>query len=147
MYNQYFIFTLFLLLFFFTFIIFHFSNVLSTDDEFFSIVPEDYYDPRDYGEESQVHNQLQENNTYQNTLPTTTTNKYSFNIVVTADWGCEKDTKKTAENIQKKNPELVIFVFIDPYIDYNSSSTQYQFIEQDLKTASTNPKIDWTFVV
>ncbi|HET9806311.1 MAG TPA: hypothetical protein VFP49_05345, partial [Nitrososphaeraceae archaeon] len=105
-------------------------------------------DPRDYGEESQVHNQLQENNTSdQNTLPTTTTNKYSFNIAVTADWGCEKDTKKTAENIQKKNPELVIFVFIDPYIDYNSSSTQYQFIEQDLKTASTNPKIDWTFVV
>ncbi len=108
MYNQYFIFTLFLLLFFFTFIIFHFSSVLSADDEFFSIVPEDYYDPRDYGEESQVHNQLQENNTSdQNTLPTTT-NKYSFNIAVTADWGCEKDTKKTVENIQKKNPELVI---------------------------------------
>jgi Iron/zinc purple acid phosphatase-like protein C len=41
----------------------------------------------------------------------------------------------------------VHFVFIDPYIDYKSGSSQYQFIEQDLKTASTNPKIDWTFVV
>ena len=137
-----------------------------------------------------------------------------FNIAVSADWGCEKDTIKTAENIQKKNPELVIaagdlsykksagcwfeiiqpfkskmkismgdheysdtsggaigvinqylkplnltktyysfdmnnvhFVFIDPYIDYSSGSSQYQFIEHDLKTASTNPKINWIFVV
>ena len=137
-----------------------------------------------------------------------------FNIAVSADWGCEKDTIKTADNIQNKNPELVIaagdlsykksadcwfeiiqpfkskmkiamgdheysdtsggaigvikqylkplnltktyysfdmnnvhFVFIDPYIDYSSGSSQYQFMENDLKTASTNPKIDWTFVV
>jgi hypothetical protein len=41
----------------------------------------------------------------------------------------------------------VHFVFIDPYIDYSPGSSQYQFIEQDLKTASTNPNIDWTFVV
>ena len=27
---------------------------------------------------------------------------------MTADWGCEKDTKKTVQNIQNKNPELVI---------------------------------------
>jgi hypothetical protein len=143
----------------------------------------------------------------------TTANSSFFNIAVSADWGCEKDTKKTAENIQKKNPEIVIaagdlsykksancwfeiiqpfkskmkialgdheysdtnggatgiinqylkplnltktyysfdmnkvhFVFIDPYIEYNVGSSQYHFIEQDLKTASTNPKIDWTFV-
>jgi hypothetical protein len=190
--------------------------VFSADDGFFSIVPEDYYNPREYGEESIVPKQLQENNTSdQNALPTTrTTNKKSFNIAITADWGCEEDTKKTAENIQKKNPELVIaagdlsydktadcwfeiiqpfkskmkiamgdheysdtsggaigiinqylkplnlektyysldmnnvhITIIDPYIDYGSSSTQYHFIENDLKTASTNPNIDWTFVV
>jgi hypothetical protein len=152
---------------------------------------------------------LQENKTM-----TTTAKSSSFNIAVSADWGCEKDTKKTAENIQSKNPELVIaagdlsyegssdcwfeiiqpfkskmkiamgdheysdtnggatgiinqylkplnltktyysfdmnkvhFVFMDPYIEYNVGSSQYHFIEQDLKTASTNPKIDWTFVV
>ncbi len=39
------------------------------------------------------------------------------------------------------------FVFIDPYIDYKPGSDQYHFIEQDLKTASTNPKLDWLFVV
>jgi hypothetical protein len=29
-------------------------------------------------------------------------------------------------------------------MDYKPDSEQYQFIENDLKTASTNPKIDWT---
>jgi hypothetical protein len=137
-----------------------------------------------------------------------------FNIAIASDWGCEEDTKKTAENIKEKNPELVIaagdlsyeessdcwfeitkpliskmkiamgdheysdtnggekgiinqylkplnlaktyysfdmnnvhIIFIDPYIDYKPGSAQYHFIENDLKTASTNPKIDWTFVV
>ena len=36
---------------------------------------------------------------------------------------------------------------IDPFIDYGSTSDQYQFIEQDLKSASANSKIDWIFVV
>ena len=137
-----------------------------------------------------------------------------FNIAIAGDWGCTEDTEKTAENIQKKNPELVIgsgdysytgsaecwfdiikpfkskmkiamgdheysdtsggekgiinqylkplnlektyysfnmnnvhVTIIDPYIDYEPDSAQYQFIEQDLKTAFINPKIDWTFVV
>ncbi len=39
------------------------------------------------------------------------------------------------------------FVFIDPYIEYEPGSAQYQFIENDLKSASTNPSIDWIFVV
>src|SRR5688500_6514018 len=137
-----------------------------------------------------------------------------FNIAIAADWGCTEDTEKTAENIQKKDPELVIgagdysytgsadcwfeiiqpfkskmtiamgdheysdtnggengiinqylkplnlaktyysfdmnnvhVTIIDPYIDYEPGSDQYQFIQQDLQDASTNPNIDWTFVV
>jgi hypothetical protein len=105
--NQYFIFTLFFFLFFFIFSIFHFTSVLSTDDEFFSIVPEDYYDPQDYGEESIVTNQLQENNTSdENTLPIT--NTYPFNIAITADWGCEKDTKKPQKIFKRKIPNLLL---------------------------------------
>src|SRR5688500_10295937 len=144
-------------------------------------------------------------------IPTTDT---IFNIAVTADWGCGKNTQETAKNIQSKNPELVIaagdlsykksaecwfeiiqpfkskmkiamgdheysdtssgtigiinqymkplnlaktyysfemnnvhFTVIDPHIDYGSTSDQYKFIENDLKTASTNPKINWIFVV
>jgi Calcineurin-like phosphoesterase len=102
-----------------TFSIFHFNRVLSVnnDDGFFSIGPEDYYNLKDYGEEeSEVSNQLHEENntsdlnTLQTSSPTTTktVKKHSFNIAITADWGCEEDTKKTVENIQNKNPELVI---------------------------------------
>ena len=138
----------------------------------------------------------------------------NFNMAVASDWGCDENAKTTAENIQSKDPELVIaggdasydksascwfeiiqpfqsklkiamgdheysdtsggaigiinqylkplnlvktyysyelnnahFVFIDPYIDYEPGSAQYQFIESDLKTASTNPNIDWRFIV
>ena len=149
--------------------------------------------------------------TSKTTIPTTDT---IFNVAVAADWGCSKNAQETAENIQDKNPELVIaagdlsyegssdcwfeiiqpfkskmkiamgdheysdtsggtigiinqyltplnlaktyysfemnnvhFTVIDPHIDYGSTSDQYQFIENDLKTASTNPKINWIFVV
>jgi Calcineurin-like phosphoesterase len=150
----------------------------------------------------------------QTTISDNKSSSSSFNIAVASDWGCNEDAKKTAENIQEKNPELVIaggdlsygksadcwfkivepfkskikiamgdheysdttggatgvtndylkplnldktyysfdmnnahFVFIDPYSDYKPGSPQYQLIENDLKTASTNPKIDWRFVV
>jgi hypothetical protein len=224
--NQFFIF--FVFSFLLTLNIFPFTTVLSAEDDdgFLSINPEDYYNLDDYGEEeSKVSKQLhKENNTSsdQNALPkpppsaptATTVKKHPFNIAVTSDWGCSADTKKTAENIQKKNPELVIaggdasyhkssqcwfdiikpfksktkiamgdheysdtidgatgiinqylkplnlqktyysfdmnnvhFTIIDPFIDYSTSSVQYQFIEQDLKNAYNNPTIDWTFVV
>ena len=137
-----------------------------------------------------------------------------FNIAVAGDWGCEEDTKKTVENIQRSDPEIVIaagdlsyedsadcwfeiiqpieskmkiamgdheysdtsggeqgiinqylkplnlaqtyysfdennvhVTFIDPYIDYEPGSSQYKFIERDLKNAATNPNVDWIFVV
>jgi Calcineurin-like phosphoesterase len=141
-------------------------------------------------------------------------NNNNFNIAVAADWGCDDAAKQTVQNIQNKNPELVIangdlsygksaecwfeiiqplkskmkiamgdheysdtiggaigianqylkplnlektyysfninnahVTVIDPYIDYGSTSAQYQFIENDLKTASNNPNIDWIFAV
>jgi len=230
MYNQFVIF--FVFSFLLTWNIFPFISVLSADDDdggFLSVNPEDYYNLEDYGgeEESKVSKQLHKaNNTSdKNVLSTTTTppppdpatttvKNHPFNIAVTSDWGCSADTKKTAENIQKKNPELVIaggdasyhkssqcwfdiikpfksktkiamgdheysdtiggatgiitqylkplnlqktyysfdknnvhVTIIDPFIDYGPSSVQYQFIEQDLRNASNNPTIDWTFVV
>jgi predicted MPP superfamily phosphohydrolase len=54
------------------------------------------------------------------------------------------DLAKTYYSFDLNN---VHFVFIDPYVDYRPGSEQYQFIENDLKTASTNAKIEWTFVV
>jgi hypothetical protein len=148
------------------------------------------------------------------TITTPPTTDTTFNIAVAADWGCDENAQKTAENMQNKNPELVIangdlsykkssecwleiiqpfkskmkiamgdheysdtsggaigvmnqylkplnlektyysfdinnvhVVVIDPYIDYNTTSEQYQFIENDLKTASNNPNIDWIFAI
>lgn len=51
---------------------------------------------------------------------------------------------KTYYSFDKDN---VHFTVIDPQIDYDSNSDQYRFIDQDLKNASTNPNIDWIFVV
>lgn len=157
-----------------------------------------------------------DNNDIQEDLKTTTTKEKSssFNIAIAADWGCDDAAKKTVQNIQNKNPELVIangdlsykksaecwfeliqplkskmkiamgdheyndttggaigvmnqylkplnlektyysfdmnnvhVTIIDLFIDYDSPSEQFKFIENDLKIASTNPKIDWMFVV
>jgi hypothetical protein len=52
--------------------------------------------------------------------------------------------EKTYYSFNMNNIHVTV---IDPYIDYVHGSPQYQFIENDLKTASTNPNIDWTFVV
>jgi hypothetical protein len=54
------------------------------------------------------------------------------------------DIAKTYYSFDLNN---VHFVFMDPYLDYRPGSQQYQFIENDLKTSSTNPNTDWTFVV
>jgi hypothetical protein len=216
MYHQFYF--LFILSFLLIFTISHYNSVFTVaDDGFFSVSPEDYYNFQEE-EESKVSNQLQEVNNApeQNALPTTTTTvkKHPFNLAVTADWGCEEDTEKTVQNIQNKNPELVIsagdlsyhesadcwfdiikpleskmkiamgdheysdtiggatgiinqylkplnlqktyysfdmynvhITIIDPFIDYAPSSVQYQFIEQDLRNAYSNPNIDWRFVV
>ena len=52
--------------------------------------------------------------------------------------------QKTYYSFDINNVHVTI---IDPFINYGTSSAQYQFIENDLKTASNNPNIDWTFVV
>ena len=90
--NQYFLLVnlFFLLLFlFFTFSIFHITTVVSAndddsgDDKFFGIFPEDYYDPRGYGEEISIPEQFDQETTttidsdHNNTLlPLPTFDKY-----------------------------------------------------------------------
>ena len=54
------------------------------------------------------------------------------------------EMRKTYYVMDFKN---IHFVAIDPYIDYSHNSVQYQFIEQDLKNAASDPKIDWIFVM
>src|SRR6187200_3707575 len=65
-----------------------------------------------YAEQSDTDSLIMQNS---NNLPIKK-NQYSdsnhnygkFNFAVASDWGCSEDTEKTAENIQSKNPELVI---------------------------------------
>jgi hypothetical protein len=165
-----------------------------------------------YGAEE--NNNKNDKSVQQNLKTSTQSSSSSFNIAVAADWGCDDAAKQTVQNMQNKNPELVIangdlsygksadcwmeiiqplkskmkiamgdheysdtsggaigianqylkplnlqktyysfdinnvhVVIIDPYIDYGSTSEQYKFIENDLKTASNNPKVDWIFTV
>jgi hypothetical protein len=51
---------------------------------------------------------------------------------------------KTYYSFDMNNVHVTV---IDPFIDYKPGSSQYQFIENDLRNASNNQKIDWKFVV
>src|SRR5215203_3488927 len=140
--NQYFLLVnLFFLLFVFSFItIFHITTVESLNDEndFLEISPENYYDPRDYGEEipfseqfdkettTSIDNDNNNNNTrlstitdkYGKTTTTTTTKTINYldenysggdiNFIAAGDWNCNKETKKTIMKMTKLEPELII---------------------------------------
>lgn len=127
--NKYFLVNLLFLLFLlFTFTISHIKNVVSVkDDEFFGIFPEDYYDPRDYGEEIHFSDQLNGDTTVGNErnntlLPPTITDNYGksttnylyenysegINFIAAGDWSCNKETQKTINKITKLEPELVL---------------------------------------
>jgi len=45
------------------------------------------------------------------------------------------------------NLHNVHFLAIDPYIAYGPNSPQYKYVINDLKSASTDPNIDWIFVI
>jgi hypothetical protein len=129
--NQYFfLVNVFFLLVLFTFTtIFPVTTVASVkndDNKFFGVLPENYYDPRDYGEEIPFSEQLDEetslNDNNKTLLPTitdnyiesTTTNYLSenysddINFIAAGDWSCNKETKKTINKITKLKPELVL---------------------------------------
>src|SRR5215204_641432 len=140
--NQYFLLVnLFFLLFVFSFItIFHITTVESLNDQndFFEISPENYYDPRDYGEEIPFSEQFDketttsidnDNNNNNNTRLSTITDKYGkstttttktinyldenysggdINFIAAGDWNCNKETKKTIIKMTKLEPELII---------------------------------------
>jgi hypothetical protein len=93
------------------------------EEEFFGIFPDDYYDPRDYGESgdmttvnpldeeggntddftnSMENGQTTEDNLLSNTEIT------NLNFIAAGDWACNKETQKTVEKITHFQPELVV---------------------------------------
>jgi hypothetical protein len=166
--NQYFfLVNVFFLLVLFTFTtIFPVTTVASVkndDNKFFGVLPENYYDPRDYGEEIPFSEQLDEetslNNNNNTLLPTitdnyiesTTTNYLSenysddINFIAAGDWSCNKETKKTINKITKLKPELVLglgdytFENISPQCWFDISEP----IDDKIKIAIGNHDLDY----
>ena len=148
--NYFFILTSFLLLS--TFTIFHITYVLSQDDDgFFGIFPNDYYDPRDYGEieeEEQTRNEeifTADNN---DTMPQnylSDIESKDINFIAAGDWNCNKETQKTIEKITKLEPELVVglgdytFENISPQCWFDISEP----IDDKIKIAIGNHDLDY----
>ena len=66
-FNDFYILTLFLLLS--TFSIFNIGIIFGGEEDFFGIFPEDYYDPRDYGQDSAIPEQIKEDETIKTEKP------------------------------------------------------------------------------
>jgi len=116
-FNDIFILTFFLLLS--TFSLFNIGTIFGAQDDFFGIFPEDYYDPRDYGEESATPEQLNEDETIPSEKPPKdslgkSTNSPSenesnnLNFIAAGDWNCNEETKKTINRITQFQPELIL---------------------------------------
>ena len=111
----------FLILLIIFFIQFSINSVLSTDDGFFVVPEEEFYDPEDYGgdpslssqdgnasdkfrDESELESELY------NAHPekfVASINSSDFNFALAGDWCCTKNTEKTVDSIQNHDPELV----------------------------------------
>ena len=157
-YDRYFIFTLFSLLFLLIFSIFQFPSVVSAADDFFGIFPEDYYDPEDYGEKSTtVHEQLDVNNTIdqdnlittedksRNVTSTLPEDSKDINFIAAGDWNCNKETQRTITKITNLEPELVLglgdytFKNVSPRCWFDISKP----IDKILKIAIGNHDLDY----
>src|ERR687890_543833 len=116
-FNDIFILPFFLLLS--TFSLFNIGTNFGAQDDFFGIFPEDYYDPRDYAEESATPEQLHEDETIPpekppNDILEKSTNSPSenesnnLNFIAAGDWNCNEETKKTINRINQFQPELIL---------------------------------------
>jgi predicted phosphodiesterase len=159
--NYYFIFTLFLLVFLLNFIIFYQNSVIyAADDGFFSVVPEDYIDFEDDGQEtSSSTEQLQENHQYDQQSTRSNENKYGkltnslseenysndINFIAAGDWNCNTETEKTIKKMTKLEPELILglgdytFENISPQCWFDISEP----INNKIKIAIGNHDLDY----
>src|SRR5829696_8795952 len=117
MFNDILFSTFFLLLS--TFSLFNIGTIFGAQDDFFGIFPEDYYEPRDYGEESTTPEELNEDETnpsekpHKDTLGKLTnspseTESNNLNFIAAGDWNCNEETKKTINRITQFHPELIL---------------------------------------
>jgi predicted phosphodiesterase len=108
---------IFLLILLISFIPFSINSVLFSDDGFFVVPEDEFFNPEDYGRNStsssdggnsseQIKSEDELYNTTGETL-TDSLNLTDFNFALAGDWGCTKNTAKTVDLIQSHDPELV----------------------------------------
>lgn len=75
------------------------------DDGYFGVLPDDYYDPHEYGMKSSIPGELHNDASKQIEPPI---DSEGINFIAAGDWVCNKETAKTIKNIVNFKPELVV---------------------------------------
>ena len=96
---------------------FSIKSVLSSDDGFFVVPEDEFFNPEDYGGKSSLTSELgnsseklkSENESYYTNHKklTDSINFTDFNFALAGDLGCTKNTAKTVDIIQKHDPSIV----------------------------------------
>jgi hypothetical protein len=153
-YNNFYILPLFLLLS--TISLFNIGIIFGGEEDFFGIFPEDYYDPRDYGQDSDTQDQINKDETNNLEKPINdglgkSTNSLSesesnnLNFIAVGDWKCNEQTKKTINRITQLQPELILglgdytFENISPQCWFDISKP----IDDIIKIAIGNHDLDY----
>ena len=152
--NYYFIFTLFLLVFLLNFTIFHQNSAIyAIDDGYFTVVPEDYFDLEDDGQETTSSTEQLEETTssnekkYEKLTNSLSEENYSndINFIAAGDWNCNTETEKTIKKMTKLEPELILglgdytFENISPQCWFDISEP----INNKMKIAIGNHDLDY----
>ncbi|HET9806952.1 MAG TPA: metallophosphoesterase [Nitrososphaeraceae archaeon] len=145
----------------------HITNAFSQDNGFFSIFPNDYYDPGDYGEggeqtipeeqfneDQKINREIpaidnDDNNILRNSLSEPESNDINesngINFIAAGDWNCNKETAKTINKMTKLEPELILglgdytYENISPHCWFDISKP----IDDIIKIAIGNHDLDY----
>lgn len=153
-FNYFYILTLFLFLS--SLSLFYLGPIIGVEDDFFGIFPEEYYDPHDYGQDSDIPEQLNEYEPSKLEMPVTDTfgkstnsllenESNNMNFIAAGDWKCNEETKKTIKRITQLQPELILglgdytFENISPQCWFDISKP----IDDIIKIAIGNHDLDY----
>lgn len=153
-FNYFYILTLFLLLS--SLSLFYLGTIYGVEGDFFGIFPEDYYDPHDYGQESAIPGQLNEDEPGKLEKPLKDTfgkstnsllenESNNINFIAAGDWNCNEETSQTIKRITELQPELVLglgdytFENISPQCWFDISKP----IDDKIKIAIGNHDLDY----
>jgi len=136
------------------FTIFHQNSAIyAIDDGYFTVVPEDYFDLEDDGQETTSSTEQLEETTssnekkYEKLTNSLSEENYSndINFIAAGDWNCNTETEKTIKKMTKLEPELILglgdytFENISPQCWFDISEP----INNKMKIAIGNHDLDY----